>query len=156
MITRRSFDNAIATVAATGGSTNGVLHFLALARESGIELDIDDFSRISKRTPILTDLKPGGKYVAVDFHKAGGSRLLAQRMLALGLLDGSCRTVSGRTLAEEAKLFAEPAAGCLIPAAQQVIARVGAEAKLGLVICGGNVAFSDVEGWVKRSGLSAR
>jgi len=135
LITRRSFDNAIATVAATGGSTNGVLHFLALARESGIELDIDDFSRISKRTPILTDLKPGGKYVAVDFHKAGGSRLLAQRMLALGLLDGSCRTVSGRTLAEEAKLATETAG-------QEVVAAEGKHFKAtgGLVILKGSLA----------------
>jgi dihydroxy-acid dehydratase len=135
LITRRSFDNAIATVAATGGSTNGVLHFLALARESGIELDIDDFSRISKRTPILTDLKPGGKYVAVDFHKAGGSRLLAQRMLALGLLDGSCRTVSGRTLAEEAKLAVETAG-------QEVVAAPGKHFKAtgGLVILKGSLA----------------
>ncbi|HVZ34041.1 MAG TPA: dihydroxy-acid dehydratase, partial [Polyangiaceae bacterium] len=107
LITRRSFDNAIATVAATGGSTNGVLHFLALAREFGVELDIDDFSRISQRTPILTDLKPGGQYVAVDFHKAGGSRVLARRMLEAGLIDGSARTVSGRTLAEEAELAQE-------------------------------------------------
>jgi len=122
-------------VAATGGSTNGVLHFLALARESGIELDIDDFSRISKRTPILTDIKPGGKYVAVDFHQAGGSRVLAQRMLELGLLDGSCRTVSGRTIAEEAKLANETPG-------QQVIAAPGKHFKGtgGLVILKGSLA----------------
>jgi dihydroxy-acid dehydratase len=135
LITRRSFDNAIATVAATGGSTNGVLHFLALAREFGVELDIDDFSRISKRTPILTDLKPGGRFVAVDFHKAGGSRLLAQRMLDLGLLDGSCRTVSGRTLAEEAKLARETPG-------QEVVAAKGKNFKAtgGLVILKGSLA----------------
>lgn len=135
LITRRSFDNAIATVAATGGSTNGVLHFLALAREYGVELDIDDFSRISKRTPILTDIKPGGQYVAVDFHKAGGSRVLAQRMLEAGLLDGSCRTVSGRTLAEEAELAVETPG-------QQVIAAKGKNFKAtgGLVILKGSLA----------------
>jgi dihydroxy-acid dehydratase len=135
LITRRSFDNAIATVAATGGSTNGVLHFLALAREMGVALDIDDFSRISKRTPILTDLKPGGKYVAVDFHNAGGSRLLARRMLEAGLLDGSCRTVSGRTLSEEADLAQETPG-------QKVLSAPGEHFKAtgGLVILKGSLA----------------
>jgi dihydroxy-acid dehydratase len=135
LITRRSFENAIATVAATGGSTNGVLHFLALARECGIELDIDDFSKISKRTPILTDLKPGGKYVALDFHRAGGSRLLAQRMLDAGLLDGSARNVSGRTIAEEAELAKETPG-------QEVIAAKGKHFKStgGLVILKGSLA----------------
>jgi dihydroxy-acid dehydratase len=135
LIYRRSFENAIATVAATGGSTNGVLHFLALARECGIELDIDDFSKISKRTPILTDLKPGGKYVAVDFHRAGGSRLLAQRMLDAGLLDGSARNVSGRSIAEEAELAKETPG-------QEVIAAKGKHFKStgGLVILKGSLA----------------
>jgi len=135
LITRRSFDNAIATVAATGGSTNGVLHFLALAREFGVALDIDDFSRISKRTPILTDIKPGGKYVAVDFHNAGGSRLLARRMLEQGLLDGSCRTVSGRTLSEEADLAQETPG-------QKVVSPPGEHFKAtgGLVILKGSLA----------------
>ncbi|HEU4578347.1 MAG TPA: dihydroxy-acid dehydratase [Polyangiaceae bacterium] len=135
LITRRSFENAIATVAATGGSTNGVLHFLALARECGIPLDIDDFSKISKRTPILTDLKPGGRYVAVDFHRAGGSRLLAQRMLDAGLLDGSARNVSGRTIAEEAELAKETPG-------QEVIAAKGKHFKStgGLVILKGSLA----------------
>jgi dihydroxy-acid dehydratase len=134
-ITRKSFENAIATVAATGGSTNGVLHFLALAREFGVELDIDDFSRISKRTPILTDLKPGGQYVAPDFHRAGGSRLLARRMLEKGLLDGSCRTVSGRSIAEEAALAKETPG-------QQVVAASGQHFKAtgGLVILKGSLA----------------
>jgi len=135
LINRKSFENAIATVAATGGSTNGVLHFLALAREFGIPLDIDDFSQISKRTPILTDLKPGGKYVAVDFHRAGGSRLLAQRMLDAGLLDGSARNVSGRTIAEEAELAKETPG-------QEVIAAKGKHFKStgGLVILKGSLA----------------
>src|SRR5688572_16662555 len=95
LINRKSFENAIAAVAATGGSTNGVLHFLALARELGVDLQIDDFSRISKRTPILADMKPGGKYTAVDFHHAGGSRVLAAHMLKAGLIDGASATVSG-------------------------------------------------------------
>ncbi len=135
LINRKSFENAIATVAATGGSTNGVLHFLALARELGVPLDIDDFSKISKRTPILTDLKPGGRFVAVDFHRAGGSRVLAQRMLEANLLDGSARTVSGRTLAEEAALAVE-APG------QEVIAPRGKHFKStgGLVILKGSLA----------------
>jgi dihydroxy-acid dehydratase len=135
LITRRSFENAIATVAATGGSTNGVLHFLALAREFGVPLDIDDFSKISKRTPILTDLKPGGRFVAVDFHKAGGSRLLAKRMLEANVLDGSCKTVSGRTLAEEAALAVETPG-------QEVVAPSGKPFKAtgGLVILKGSLA----------------
>ncbi len=135
LINRRSFDNAIASVAATGGSTNAVLHFLALARELGVELSIDDFSRISKRTPILADMKPGGKYVAVDFHEAGGSRLLALRMLEAGLIDGDAGTVSGRTLAEEAA-FAQEAPE------QKVIAEPGKNFKStgGLVILKGTLA----------------
>lgn len=135
LITRKSFENAIATVAATGGSTNGVLHFLALARECGIPLDIDDFSKISKRTPILTDIKPGGRFVAVDFHKAGGSRLLAKRMLEANLLDGSSKNVSGRTIAEEAALAVETPG-------QEVIAASGKNFKAtgGLVILKGTLA----------------
>jgi dihydroxy-acid dehydratase len=135
LINRASFDNAIAAVAATGGSTNGVLHFLALARESGIELDIDDFSRISKRTPILADMKPGGKFTAVDYHKAGGSRLLASHMLEAGLIDGAQKTVSGRTLAEEAALAVEtPEQKVLVPASR-AFKQTG-----GLVILKGSLA----------------
>ncbi len=135
LINRRSFDNAIAAVAATGGSTNAVLHFLALARELGVELNIDDFSRISHRTPILADMKPGGKYVAVDFHQAGGSRLLARRMLEANLIDGSARTVSGRTLSEEADLAQETPE-------QKVVAESGKNFKAtgGLVILKGSLA----------------
>jgi dihydroxy-acid dehydratase len=135
LVTRSSFENAIAVVAATGGSTNAVLHFLALARELGVELGIDDFSRISKRTPIVADLKPGGQYVAVDFHAAGGSRVLAQRLIASGHIDGTARTVSGRSLSEEAAL-AEETAG------QKVIAPAGKPFKAtgGLVILKGSLA----------------
>ena len=95
-------ENAIASVAASGGSTNAVLHFLAIAREVGVELNIDDFDRISKRTPFFCDLTPSGKYVASDYQAAGGSRLLAERLLRANLIDGSALTISGKTLAEEA------------------------------------------------------
>jgi dihydroxy-acid dehydratase len=134
-ITRKSFDNAIAAVAATGGSTNAVLHFLALARENGIPLDIDDFSKISKKTPIIADLKPGGRYVAVDMHQAGGSRVLAERMVHGGLIDGSAMTVSRRTIADEAKLGVETAE-------QKVMSTVEAPFKDtgGLVILKGSLA----------------
>lgn len=89
LLDRRAFENAIASVAATGGSTNAVLHFLALARERGVALDIDDFDTISRRTPILADLKPGGRYTAVDLHRAGGTRLVARRLIEAGLVDGA-------------------------------------------------------------------
>ncbi len=102
ILTRQAFENAIAGVAASGGSTNAVLHLLALAREAGIPLTIDDFDVISARTPLLADLKPGGRYVAVDLDRAGGIQLLAQRLLAGGLADGSQMTPTGRTFASEA------------------------------------------------------
>ena len=102
IITPTALENAIASVAASGGSTNAVLHFLAIANEMGIPLTIDDFDRISNKTPLLCDLKPGGQYVAADYHAAGGSRLLAKRLLDAGLIDGSGWNVTGKTLAEEA------------------------------------------------------
>ncbi len=102
ILTRGAFENAIASIAATGGSTNGVLHLLALARESGVPLTIDDFDRISRKTPILADLKPGGRFVATDMQRAGGTRLLARRLLEAGLLHASEMTVSGRTIGDEA------------------------------------------------------
>src|SRR5271154_5927250 len=97
IITREAIENAIAGVAATGGSTNAVLHLLAIAREAGVSLSIDDFDRISSRTPILADLKPGGRFVANDLYAAGGTALIAKRMLEAGLLQGECLTVTGRT-----------------------------------------------------------
>src|SRR5881397_3236723 len=91
VMTRGGFENSIAAIAATGGSTNGVLHLLALAHEAGVPLQIDDFDRISARTPLLADLKPGGRFVANDMHRAGGTRLLAARLLEAGSLHGSER-----------------------------------------------------------------
>jgi dihydroxy-acid dehydratase len=102
IVTRQSLENAIASVAATGGSTNAVLHLLAMAREAGVELNIDDFNKVNDRTPLLVDLKPGGKYVAVDVDKAGGIGVIAKRLVDGGYADGSAKTVTGRTLAEEA------------------------------------------------------
>jgi len=102
IVTKASLENAIAAVAASGGSTNAVLHLLAVAREAGVELTIDDFDRISARTPVLADLKPGGRFVAVDLYRAGGMRLLAKRLLEAGVLHGDALTVTGRTIAEEA------------------------------------------------------
>ncbi|MBE3134916.1 MAG: dihydroxy-acid dehydratase, partial [Acidobacteria bacterium] len=100
IISRESLENAIAGVAATGGSTNAVLHLLAIAREAGVSLEIDDFDRISRRTPLLADLKPGGRFTAVDLYEAGGSSIVARRLLDAGLLHGTAPTVSGVTLAE--------------------------------------------------------
>ena len=102
IVTRAALDNAVAAVAASGGSTNGVLHTLAFAREAGIPFTIDDIEAISKRTPLIADLKPTGKYTAVDVYRAGGNRLIAQRLVEGGYVDGSALTVTGRTLGEEA------------------------------------------------------
>ncbi len=101
ILTRAAFENAVAAVAATGGSTNAVLHYLALAREADVPFTLDDFDRISARTPLLADLKPGGRFTAPDLTAAGGIRLVANRLLAGGLVHGACLTVTGRTLAEE-------------------------------------------------------
>jgi dihydroxy-acid dehydratase len=135
ILTRTSIENAIASVAASGGSTNAVLHFLAIAREAGIPLDIDDFDAISKRTPLLCDLKPGGRFMAVDYQSAGGSRVLAQRLIESGHIDGAQPTVSGRTLAEEAALAREtPGQHVIVPSATPL------KATGGLVILKGNIA----------------
>jgi dihydroxy-acid dehydratase len=103
VITKRSLDNAIACVAATGGSTNAVLHLLAVAWEAGVDLSIDDFDRVAASTPLLADLKPGGRFVATDLYRAGGVALVARRLLDAGLLDADAPTVSGRTIGEEAR-----------------------------------------------------
>ena len=103
ILTRKSIENAIASVAATGGSTNAVLHLLAIAREAGIELNIDDFDRISARTPLIADLKPGGRFVANDLYKAGGIQLVAKRLMEAGLIHGDTLTVTGKTIKEAAQ-----------------------------------------------------
>ena len=100
VVTRASFENAIAGVAGTGGSTNAVLHLPALAREMGLTLDLEDFDRISKRTPIVADLMPGGRYTAPDLDAAGGVRLVARRLMELGCVDGTAKTADGRPWAE--------------------------------------------------------
>jgi dihydroxy-acid dehydratase len=102
IITKESLENSIALVAASGGSTNAVLHLMALAHEAGVELDLDDFDRIAWETPLIVDLKPGGRFVATDLYEAGGVRLIAKRLLDAGMLHGDAPTVSGKTLAEEA------------------------------------------------------
>ncbi len=107
IFTRQAIDNAIAGIATTGGSTNGVLHLMAMAREAGVPLDIDDFDRISTRTPLLGDMRPGGRYAAADLDRAGGTRLVAQRLLQGGFANGEAMTVTGRTFAQEAALAEE-------------------------------------------------
>src|SRR5271154_2829946 len=107
ILTRQALENAITPVCASGGSTNAVLHLIAIANELGIALSMDDFDRISENTPFICDLSPGGKYVAKDYQDAGGSRVLAKRLIEKGLLVADTPTVSGRTLAEEAALAVE-------------------------------------------------
>ncbi len=135
IITKAAIENAIAGVAATGGSTNAVLHLLAIANEAKISLSIDDFDRISSIVPILADLKPGGRFVATDLYAAGGTALVAKRLLEAGLLRGDCITVTGRTLTEEAAAAKETPA-------QQVVRKLDAPLKPtgGLVILKGNLA----------------
>ena len=135
ILTKSAIENAIAGVAATGGSTNSVLHLLAIANEAKVPLSIDDFDRISSRVPILADLKPGGRFVATDLYRAGGTALVAKRMLEGRFLDGECVTVTGRTIAEEASA-AKEAPG------QEVVRELNAPLKPtgGLVILRGNLA----------------
>ena len=108
LITRDAIENAIASVAATGGSTNAVLHLLAIAREAGVELNIDDFDRISAKVPLLADLKPSGRFVATDMYRAGGAPLIAKRLKEAGILKPNALTVTGRTIGEEADRAIEP------------------------------------------------
>ncbi|MEA2372754.1 MAG: dihydroxy-acid dehydratase [Solirubrobacteraceae bacterium] len=135
LITRDSLENAIAAIASSGGSTNGVLHLLALARESGVELSIDDFDRISERTPLLCDLKPGGRFVAVDLHRAGGVAVLAQRLHEAGLLHGDAPTVTGQTIGEIAEGAGESADQVVVRPLSDPIKPTG-----GLAILRGNLA----------------
>jgi dihydroxy-acid dehydratase len=135
ILTRRALENGIALAVATGGSTNVVLHLLAIAREAGVDLTIDDFDRISAKTPVLADMKPWGRYMATDMHAAGGVALVAKRLHEAGLVDGSTPTVTGRTLREEI-------AGAEERPGQKVIytARAPLKSRGGLVILRGNLA----------------
>ena len=135
IMSREAFESAIASVAATGGSTNAVLHLLALAKDCEVDLTIDDFDAISERTPLLVDLKPGGRYVAADVDKAGGIQLIAQRLVEGGYADGSQLTVTGKSLADAS-------ASAIETPGQDVIRAVGHPIKPtgGLVILKGNLA----------------
>jgi dihydroxy-acid dehydratase len=135
IITRASIENAIACICASGGSTNGVLHLLAVAREAGVELDIDDFEAISRRTPLLADLKPGGRFVATDLYRAGGVPLILNRLAEAGILHEDEITVTGETIGEVAAR-AEEAPG------QEVVRPLSDPIKSegGLAILRGNVA----------------
>jgi dihydroxy-acid dehydratase len=135
ILTRRSFENAIAAVAASGGSTNAVLHLLALARELGMELAIDDIDRISRRTPLLCDLKPGGRFAAVELHRAGGIALLTKRLIDGGFIDGDAMTVTGRTLGEECESVTETPGQEVVRPLDRPLRDEG-----GLVILRGNLA----------------
>jgi dihydroxy-acid dehydratase len=135
IITKAALENAIAGVACSGGSTNGVLHLLAVAREIGVELDIDDFDRVSQRTPLLCDLKPGGRYVAVDLYRAGGVPVMLQRLQEAGLLNEEPITVTGQTIGELARAATETEG-------QRVVRRLDEPLKAtgGLAILRGNLA----------------
>ena len=135
ILTKEAFENAIAAAAATGGSTNSVLHLLALAREAGVDLSMADFNRVSARTPVITDLTPGGHYVATDMHTAGGTKLVAKHLLAAGLLHGDRPTPTGKTLAEEAATAEEAEGQKVIVPVEQAFKPRG-----GIVILTGNLA----------------
>jgi dihydroxy-acid dehydratase len=135
IITKAAIENAITGVAATGGSTNSVLHLLAIANEARIPLSIEDFDRISTRTPILADLKPGGRFVATDLYAAGGTALVAKRLIDAKLLNGESITVTGRTIGEEAGAAKETAKQEVVRALDKPLKTTG-----GLVILKGNLA----------------
>jgi dihydroxy-acid dehydratase len=135
VMTRAAIDNAIASVAATGGSTNGVLHLLAIAHELGIPLELEDFDRIAERTPIVASLMPGGRFTAVDIHEAGGVGLVARELLKRDLVDGSTRNVDGRSLAEVAGAAVETPGQEVVVPIEHPIKPVG-----GLAILRGSLA----------------
>ena len=135
ILTREAFENAIAAGAATAGSTNLVLHLLALAREAGVPLEIDDFDAVSSRTPVIADLRPSGRYTAVDLDRAGGSRLVGRLLVEAGLVDGGALTVTGRTLGEEVADAEEtPGQDVVVPVERPL------KATGGLVVLRGNLA----------------
>jgi dihydroxy-acid dehydratase len=135
VLSRKSFENAIASVAATGGSTNAVLHLLALADEAGVDLELEDFDRISQRTPLYADMMPSGKYSAFELFHAGGTRLVAKRLLEAGKLHEDCLTVTGGTIREET-------ADAVEREGQQVVMALDSPLKPrgGLVILRGSLA----------------
>ncbi|MDF2459960.1 MAG: ilvD [Nitrospira sp.] len=135
IITRKALENAIAAVATTGGSTNAVLHLLAIAYEAGIKLSIDDFDKVNRKVPLLADLKPGGRFAAADLYAAGGTTLVAKRLVDAGLLHANQPTVSGRTIGEEAKEAIETAGQRVLRPLSDPIKSTG-----GLVILKGNLA----------------
>jgi len=135
ILTRAAFENAIAAVAATGGSTNAVLHLLAIAREAGVELQIDDFQTVSERTPLLADLKPSGRFVATDMHRAGGVRLLTRRLLRGKHLHPKTLTVTGLSISAESERAIETPGQEVIAPLEKPLKKTG-----GLVILKGNIA----------------
>jgi len=135
ILPREAFENAIAAATGTGGSTNSVLHLIAMAREAGVALALEDFERISERTPIVADLRPGGKYVALDVDRAGGIQLIAKRMVEGGLVDGDTLTPSGRALREEVASAVETPGQQVVATAERPFKKKG-----GLRILRGNLA----------------
>ena len=135
ILTRDGFLNAVTAVLASGGSTNAVLHLLACAHEAGVKLSLEDFDRLSAKTPFLADLKPGGRFVAYDLYKAGGIGLLAKRLIEAKKLNGKCMTVTGRTLAEEAARVTETNGQQVVRPLDNPLSPTG-----GLVILKGNLA----------------
>ncbi len=135
VITRAALENAIACVCASGGSTNGVLHLLAVAREAGIDLDLDDFERISRKTPLLADLKPGGAFVATDLYAAGGVGVIAKRLAETGVLHGDALTITGRTIGAEAEATEETPGQVVVRPASAPLKPEG-----GFAILRGNLA----------------
>ena len=135
IITRKALENAIAAVATTGGSTNAVLHLLAVAREAGVDLSIDDFDLINRKVPLLADLKPGGRFMATDLFAAGGTTLVAKRLLDAGMLHADELTVTGRTIGDEARQATETAGQQVLRSLSNPIKPTG-----GMVILKGNLA----------------
>ncbi|MDQ6817420.1 MAG: dihydroxy-acid dehydratase [Actinomycetota bacterium] len=135
IVTQEGIENAIAAIACSGGSTNGVLHLLAVAREAGVELSIDDFDRISERTPLLCDLKPGGQFVALDLYEAGGVPLVMKRLMEAGILHTGAKAVTGRTIGEHAQEARESPGQRVVRPLEDPIKPTG-----GLAILRGNLA----------------